>query len=69
KRLNREHGMAVLLISHNLHVVRKLCNRVLVMKRGKLVEDRPVEEIFRDPQHEYTKQLIAAIPTRERKLI
>ncbi|MGM9607236.1 MAG: ABC transporter ATP-binding protein [Oscillospiraceae bacterium] len=69
KRLNREHGMAILLISHNLHVVRKLCSRVLVMKRGKLVEDRPVEEIFRDPRHEYTRQLIAAIPTRERKLI
>ncbi|MGN1003821.1 MAG: ABC transporter ATP-binding protein [Oscillospiraceae bacterium] len=69
KRLNREHGMAVLLISHNLHVVRKLCTRVLVMQRGKLVEDRPVEEIFRDPRHEYTRQLIAAIPTREKKLI
>jgi len=68
KRLNREHGMAILLISHNLHVVRKLCTRVAVMQRGKLVEDRPVEEIFRDPQHEYTRQLIAAIPTRERKL-
>ncbi len=69
KRLNREHGMAILLISHDLHVVRKLCSRVLVMKRGKLVEDRPVEEIFRAPQHEYTRQLIAAIPTRDRKLI
>ena len=69
KRLNREHGMAVLLISHNLHVVRKLCTRVLVMKRGKLVEDRPVEEIFRDPRHEYTRQLIAAIPGRDRKLV
>lgn len=69
KRLNREHGMAILLISHNLHVVRKLCSRVLVMKRGKLVEDRPVEEIFRTPRHEYTRQLIAAIPTRDRKLI
>lgn len=69
KRLNREHGMAILLISHNLHVVRKLCSRVLVMKRGKLVEDRPAEEIFRDPRHEYTRQLITAIPTREHKLI
>lgn len=69
KRLNREHGMAILLISHNLHVVRKLCTRVLVMKRGKLVEDRPVEEIFRDPRHEYTRQLISAIPTRDKKLI
>ena len=69
KRLNREHGMAILLISHNLHVVRKLCTRVLVMQRGRLVEDRPAEEIFRDPRHEYTRQLIAAIPTREKKLI
>lgn len=69
KRLNREHGMAVLLISHNLHVVRKLCTRVAVMQRGKLVENRPVEDIFRAPQHEYTRQLLAAIPTRERKLI
>lgn len=69
KQLNRENGMAILLISHNLHVVRKLCTRVAVMQRGKLVEDRPVEDIFRDPQHEYTKKLLAAIPTRDRRLI
>ncbi len=69
KHLNKEHNMAILLISHDLHVVRKLCSRVAVMQRGKLVEDRPVEDIFRDQQHEYTKKLIAAIPTRERKLI
>ncbi len=69
KRLNKEHNMAILLISHDLHVVRKLCSRVAVMQRGKLVEDRPVEDIFRDQKHEYTKQLIAAIPTRDRKLI
>ena len=69
KRLNREHGMAILLISHNLHVVRKLCTRVAVMQRGKLVEDCPVEDIFREAQHEYTKKLLAAIPTRYRKLI
>ena len=69
KKLNREHGMAILLISHNLHVVRKLCTRVAVMQRGHLVEDRPVEDIFRDPQHEYTKKLLAAIPTRDRRLV
>ena len=69
KRLNREHGMAILLISHNLHVVRKLCTRVAVMQRGRLVEDRPVVDIFRDPRHEYTKKLLAAIPTRDKKLI
>lgn len=69
KRLNREYGMAILLISHNLHVVRKLCSRVLVMQRGKLVEDSSVEDIFRAARHEYTRQLIAAIPTRDRKLV
>jgi len=68
QRLNKQYNMAILLISHNLHVVRKLCKRVAVMQRGKLIEDRPVEEIFNDPRHEYTQQLIAAIPTRDRKL-
>jgi len=68
KRLNREQGMAILLISHDLHVVRKLCTRVAVMQRGRLVENRPVEDIFRTPQHPYTKQLIAAIPSREHRL-
>lgn len=61
--------MAILLISHDLNVVRKLCSRVCVMQRGKLVEDRNVEDIFRDPRHPYTKQLIAAIPSREKRLI
>lgn len=69
KKLNRERNMAILMISHNLNVVRKLCTRVIVMKDGKVVEDRPVEEIFNDPQHDYTRQLIAAIPTRDKKLI
>jgi peptide/nickel transport system ATP-binding protein len=68
KKLNRENGMAILFISHNLHVVRKLCTRVAVMQHGKLVEEGNVEEIFRAPKHPYTKRLIAAIPTREHKL-
>ena len=60
--------MAILFISHNLHVVRQLCERVAVMQRGKLVEEGDVNEIFRNPQQEYTKNLIAAIPTREKRL-
>ncbi len=68
KKLNREQGMAVLLISHNLHVVRKLCEQVAVMQRGRLVETGRVEDIFRAPREEYTRRLIAAIPTREKKL-
>lgn len=69
KKLNRESGMAILLISHNLNVVRKLCSRVCVMQRGKLVEDRNVEDIFRQPRHPYTKQLIYAIPGRDKRLV
>ena len=68
KKLNRENGMAILFISHNLQVVRKLCDRVAVMQRGLLVEEGNVEEIFRAPKHEYTRRLIAAIPTRDKKL-
>lgn len=69
KKLNQENGMAILFISHNLQVVRKLCGRVAVMQRGHLVEEGNVEEIFHHPKAEYTRQLIAAIPTRERRLI
>ena len=69
QRLNREHGMAILLISHNLRVVRRLCSRVAVMQRGKIVEDRPVEDVFRQPRHDYTKKLLAAIPSRDKRLV
>ena len=68
KKLNREQNMAVLLISHDLHVVRRLCSRVVVMKKGCVVEQGSVEEIFHAPKHEYTQKLIAAIPTRDKTL-
>ena len=67
KKLNRESGISMLFISHNLNVVRKLCSRAAVMQRGVLVEEGETEQIFRHPQHEYTRRLIAAIPTRERR--
>ena len=69
KKLNRDRGTAILFISHNLHVIRKLCTRVAVMQRGRLVESGLVEDVFRSPQDPYTKLLISAIPTRDRKLI
>ncbi len=67
RKLNREHGISMLFISHNLNVVRKLCGRVAVMQRGKLVEEGPAGQVWNHPAHEYTRQLIAAIPRRVRK--
>ena len=66
RRLNREMGMSVLFISHNLNVVRKLCTRVAVREKGHIVETGPTEQVFHDPQADYTKRLIAAIPTRKK---
>lgn len=65
KKLNRESGISMLFISHNLAVVRKLCSRVAVMQRGVLIEAGDVEQIFYHPEQEYTKRLIAAIPVRK----
>jgi ABC-type dipeptide/oligopeptide/nickel transport system ATPase component len=67
KRINVNRGIGLLFISHDLHIIRKLCNRVAVMYQGRIVETGPTEEVFRAPQDEYTKRLIAAIPTREKR--
>lgn len=64
-KLNQELGISMLLISHNMGVVRKLCTRIAVMRRGLIVEEGPSEDVFNNPQHPYTQHLIRAIPTRE----
>jgi oligopeptide transport system ATP-binding protein len=60
--LRAELGLTLLLISHNLAVVRHLCERTAVMYLGRIVEVAPTEMLFSDPQHPYTQGLIAAIP-------
>jgi peptide/nickel transport system ATP-binding protein len=60
--LRRERHFAMLFISHDLSVVRYLCDRVLVMYRGEVVESGPTEEVFAAPAHEYTSTLLAAVP-------
>lgn len=65
QKLRREMGLTILFISHDLSVVRHLCDRLAVMYLGKIVEQGPADEIFADPRHPYTQALISAIPVPE----
>ncbi len=67
KHINRKYGVTVVFISHDLAVVRQLCDRVLVMYAGKIAEEGPVDEILQHPAHEYTKGLMQSIPHMDAK--
>lgn len=58
--LKKQYDLSYLFISHDLNVVYQICNRVLVMQHGVIVEQNTVDELFHNPQHPYTKQLLAA---------
>ncbi len=60
--LKKEFGFTALFISHDLSVVHYLCDRIMVMNKGKIIESGTADEIYYQPQNEYTQQLIAAIP-------
>ncbi len=62
KELQEETGMAVMIITHDLGVVAEIADRVVVMEKGELVETGTVREVYHNPQHPYTKRLIAAAP-------
>jgi microcin C transport system ATP-binding protein len=64
-KLKADHGMSMLFITHDLGIVRKFADRVCVMTKGKIVETGPTAEIFANPQHEYTRHLLAAEPKGE----
>ena len=65
KSLRAEFGLSVAFISHDLSVIRHLCDRVIIMKSGEIVEAGNTSEIFRAPKSDFTKSLIAAIPLPE----
>jgi peptide/nickel transport system ATP-binding protein len=65
KRIQRERGMGVILISHDLGVIADTCDRVAVMYRGWIVEYGPVAEVVASPRHPYTRGLLAATPTMD----
>jgi len=67
REIQVETGMALLLITHDLVMVRKIARQVSIMRRGEIVESGPTEEIFRSPQVAYTKELLASMPNGERQ--
>ena len=62
--LNEKCGVGRLVISHDLRVVRRVCKKVAVMYKGKIVEQGNTENVFNSPQHQYTKKLISAVTSR-----
>ncbi|MFN7710854.1 MAG: ABC transporter ATP-binding protein [Curvibacter sp.] len=63
--LQQRRGMAVLMITHDLNLVRRFASRVIVMERGRIVEQGPVAEVFSAPRHPYTRSLIDSQPVRD----
>jgi ABC-type glutathione transport system ATPase component len=66
RELNRTIGMAILYISHDLASVAGICDRIAILHEGSIVENGTTEQVLHAPQHEYTRRLMAAIPTLQR---
>jgi peptide/nickel transport system ATP-binding protein len=62
KEIQQRLGLAILFVTHDLRVAAQICDRIAVMQRGKIVETGPTAALFANPQHAYTRQLLAAVP-------
>jgi peptide/nickel transport system ATP-binding protein len=60
--------LTLIFVSHDLSVIRRVCDQVAVLRGGRLVETGPTERVYTDPQDQYTRDLLAAVPTLERSL-
>ena len=69
QKLNRDKNTSILFISHDLSLVKRLCERIIVMNKGNVVETGDTDDIFYHPKEEYTKQLIQAIPRLEKIIL
>jgi len=63
-----KRGMSLVFITHDLSVVAGLCDRVVVMYQGRVVESAPVKKLFAEPEHEYTKRLLSAVPRIDKRV-
>ena len=68
RKIHSEANTSILFISHDLNVVKEVCQRVIVMYKGKIVEEGYTEDVLYHPKHDYTKHLIAAIPTNRKDM-
>ena len=62
KDIQRETGVALIFVTHNLGIVAKMCDRVAVMYAGRIIEHAPVRELFDEPKHPYTRALVGSVP-------
>ena len=67
RELRREHGTAMLFISHDIGVISEICDRLVVMYAGRAVEQGAVRDVLSEPKHPYTQALLASVPTKDRR--
>lgn len=69
QKMSKKHKTAVILISHDLGVIKSICDRTFIMYEGRIIEEGLVEDIFQHPKQEYTKKLLQAVPSLKRSII